>query len=88
MKFIEIAVPIWGRHFIIKLKIREEMAKEKTVRIRIVDSFGIGYTAGYEYDVLPSEAQKLIKAGKAVALTTPKTEKAIDPNPAKAEKRG
>jgi len=73
MKAIEIAARLFGRQFkIIKLTIKEiPMAKEATVRIKIVDSHGIGYANGHEYDVTPEEAKKLIGAKKAIPLTGP-----------------
>lgn len=67
------------------------MEKEKLVKIRITDAFGIGYVAGREYEVTPAEAVKLIEAGKAIPLTPLEgeggVEKAIPKNP-KIEKRG
>lgn len=89
MNCIEISVPTpWGRDFILKIKVKTItiMAKENLVRIRITDAYNIGYVAGKEYDVAPEEAARLIEAGKAVAVTTPETEKAIMPK-GKIEKR-
>lgn len=45
-------------------------------KIRIVDSFGLGYAVGKEYDVDSVTAKQLIDAGKAIALEHEKVEKA------------
>lgn len=44
-------------------------------KIRIVDSFGLGYAVGKEYEVDSVTAKQLIDAGKAIALEADKPEK-------------
>lgn len=59
------------------------------VKVKITNAYGIGYTAGMEYDVTPEEAKRLTEANQAVvigAAATPKKENAAAAGPAKAEK--
>lgn len=93
MQIIEISVPTpWGRGFTFKITVKHAaMAKDKMVRVLIIDAYGIGYVAGKEYDVAQEEAVKLIEAKKAVPLAGPDEaetmEKAV-PKHQKTEKRG
>lgn len=61
-----------------------------SVKIKIVNAYGIGYVAGHEYLVDPAEAKKLVDAGQAIALETlpepKKVETAAAVGPGKAEK--
>lgn len=80
MKTIEIAARLPGgrllKIFQIKISTVEKSKKTASVRIKITDALGIGYTAGKEYEVDPAEAKKLIEAQKAVPVTEQKIEKA------------
>jgi hypothetical protein len=92
-KQIEVVARLFGRRFSIlsiTTEIKEpDMEKEKLVKIRITDAYGIGYVAGKEYMVTPAEALKLCQSDQAVALEelpAYKAENAIEKKP-KIEKR-
>lgn len=87
----EIAVPLFGtgrrfKLFSITKKTTIMAAETKLVKIKITDAFGIAYAKGKVYEVTPEEAQKLIKAQKAIAHAEDGKETASAKN-AGAEKR-
>lgn len=88
MKLFEVAAQAFGRQLIkLSFTIKEcNMPETKKARIEIIDSHGIGYAAGKEYDVDAAEAKRLIDAKKAKPVTEKKTEKATAKNTA-VEKR-